>query len=326
MAMKVYKSGSNVLIEKDANPVIRIPVAFSSVRIVNETVTVFSILDATVSEFDTVANIQDSGGTPIGNLTDVVKYLNSFIFSGSTTTEAETTPSGGEANTGSNVGTGDGVFKQKTGVDLEFKTLIGGTNVNLTNNPNDLTIDVPSVGEDNTSSNVGTGDGVFKQKTGVDFEFKTLIGGTNVTITNNANDLTIDATGGASTEQFYLERVETIDNGTAVPIEYFTEVQGGTEISNVINVTGGTYWFEWSFICFNTSKSGRVVVDLQVNSVNVFSQSFRREPKDTDEFFYQSISKRVDLSSGNNTIQIQLSNDTSGTGRIYEANVQITKV
>lgn len=275
MAMKVYKSGGNVLIEKDANPVIRIPVAFSSVRIVNETVTVFSILDANVSEFDTVANIQDSGGTPIGNLTEVVKYLNGFIFSGSTTTQTETTPSGGEANTGSNVGTGDGVFKQKTGVDLEFKTLIGGT---------------------------------------------------NVTITNNANDLTIDASGGASPERFYLKRVETIDNATATPIEYFTEVQGGTEISNVINVTGGTYWFEWSFICLNTSKSGRVVVDLQVNTVDVFSQSFRREPKDNDEIFYISISKQIALSSGNNTIQIQLSNDGSGTGRIFEANAQITKV
>ena len=147
MAMKVYKSGSNVLIEKDANPVIRIPVAFSSVRIVNDTVTVFSILDATVSEFDTVANIQNSGGTPIGNLTDVVKYLNGFIFSGSTTTQTESTPSGGgEANTGSNVGLGDGVFKQKTGVDLEFKTLIGGTNVTITNNANDLTIDASGGG------------------------------------------------------------------------------------------------------------------------------------------------------------------------------------
>jgi hypothetical protein len=141
MGMKVYKVGKSVLIEKDANPVIAIPVAFSSVRIVNETVTVLSILDATVSEFDTVANIQDSGGTPIGNLTEVVKYLNGFIFSGSTTTESESTPSGGgEANTGSNVGTGDGVFKQKIGVDLEFKTLVGGTGTTIVSSADELTI------------------------------------------------------------------------------------------------------------------------------------------------------------------------------------------
>jgi len=141
MAMKVYKTGEKVAIEKDANPIFFIPVSFASVRIVNENVTVLSILDATVSEFDTVANIQDSGGTPIGNLTDVVKYLNGFIFSGSTTTESASTPSGGEINDGVNVGLGEGVYKQKTGVDLEFKTLIGGTNVTITNNANDLTID-----------------------------------------------------------------------------------------------------------------------------------------------------------------------------------------
>lgn len=51
-------------------------------------------------------------------------------------------------------------------------------------------------GEVNTASNVGAGDGVFKQKTGVDLEFKTLIAGTNITIVNNPNDLTLSSTGG----------------------------------------------------------------------------------------------------------------------------------
>ncbi|GAH20659.1 unnamed protein product, partial [marine sediment metagenome] len=40
--------------------------------------------------------------------------------------------SGGESNTASNVGTGEGVFKQKLGVDLQFKTLLAGTGVNIT--------------------------------------------------------------------------------------------------------------------------------------------------------------------------------------------------
>lgn len=47
-----------------------------------------------------------------------------------------------------------------------------------------------------TASNVGTGADVFKQKVGANFEFRTLVQGTNITITENANDITI--TGAAS--------------------------------------------------------------------------------------------------------------------------------
>ena len=48
---------------------------------------------------------------------------------------------GGQTNTASNVGTGDGWFKQKVGSDLEFKTCIGETGkCIITSNPDDLTI------------------------------------------------------------------------------------------------------------------------------------------------------------------------------------------
>ena len=90
MAMKVYKSGEKCVIEKNTDPQILIPIQFAAVRIVDATVTIYSILDATLSEFDTVANIQNQAGTNIGALEDVVKYLNSFIFIGSTSSSGST--------------------------------------------------------------------------------------------------------------------------------------------------------------------------------------------------------------------------------------------
>ena len=48
---------------------------------------------------------------------------------------------GGEANTASNVGTGQGdIFKQKTVADLELKTIKAGANITIVNNESDITI------------------------------------------------------------------------------------------------------------------------------------------------------------------------------------------
>jgi hypothetical protein len=108
------------------------------------------------------------------------------------------TVDGGEVKTASNVGTGSQVFKQKTGANLEFRSLVAGTNISINQGANDITISSTGGGggEANTASNVGTGSQVFKQKTGVDLEFRTLVAGTNINITQGANDITISSTGG----------------------------------------------------------------------------------------------------------------------------------
>lgn len=53
-------------------------------------------------------------------------------------------------------------------------------------------------GEANTVTNVGSGAGLAKTKSGVNIPLKSLVAGANITLTQNANDVTIAATGGGS--------------------------------------------------------------------------------------------------------------------------------
>ncbi len=273
MAMKVYLVGKVVTIDQTAQPLLAIDRNLSIYRIENDSITIFNNQNRTIFRTDTIANVQDAGGTPIGNLQDVVKYLSKIVVRGTSISVPVATGGGGEVNTASNVGAGDGVFKAKVGVDLQFKSLIGGA---------------------------------------------------GVTITPGVDEITLSASG-TTVETFYLERTETIDNNSAVDIEYFTEVQGGTEIVNVISAVGGTYLLNINWICLNTSQGGSIVVTPQIDSVDVFSQAYEQEPKDSDNIFYGSISKRVTLAAGNNTIQLQMRNEGPGTARIFEANCTITK-
>ena len=274
MSMKIYLVGKVVTIDQTAQPLLAIDRNLSIYRIENDSITIFNNQNRTIFRTDTIANVQNFAGTPIGNLQDVVLYLSKIVVRGTSVTEAVSGGGGG--------------------------------------------------GEVNTASNVGAGEGVFKGKVGVDLEFKSLIGGAGVTITPGVDEITLSASG-AAVETFYLERTETIDNSTAVDIEYFTEVQGGTEIVNIISAVGGTYLLNVNWICLNTSQGGSIVVTPQIDSVDIFSQAYEQEPKDSDNIFYGSISKRVTLAAGNNTIQLQMRNEGPGTARIFEANCTITK-
>ena len=84
-----------------------------------------------------------------------------------------------------------------------------------------------AVGEINTASNVGSGAGqVFKQKTGVDLELKTVLAGSGITVTNNVSDITIASSGGGAGQISY--NAENMVNGQ-------TALVTGTNLTNVIN-------------------------------------------------------------------------------------------
>lgn len=97
----------------------------------------------------------------------------------------------GDVDDGLNLGAGTGIFAQKLAQNLEFKSLVAGTNMSLTNTTTEVTI--TTTAEINTASNVGTGTGVFKQKTLANLEFKSLLEGSNIAITSGTNELTLAA-------------------------------------------------------------------------------------------------------------------------------------
>lgn len=60
---------------------------------------------------------------------------------------------GGEANTGGNVGGGAGVFAQKFGVQLQFRSFVAGTGVTITPGTNTITISASTSAETNSYLN-----------------------------------------------------------------------------------------------------------------------------------------------------------------------------
>lgn len=88
-------------------------------------------------------------------------------------------------------------------VQRNFKTLIAGTNISFTDSGSDITIDASGGGTPNSDlANLGVGNAILAT-TGIlpvtnTRNFKTLIAGSNITLTPTANDITIASTGGTN--------------------------------------------------------------------------------------------------------------------------------
>ena len=100
---------------------------------------------------------------------------------------------------------GTGQVYQKTEVDATtkactvfFRSLQSmSSNLTFATSADDNFIEITTEGEPNTAANVGSGAGVWKDKVGETLNFKSLVQGTNITVGQSTNEITLNVPDGA---------------------------------------------------------------------------------------------------------------------------------
>lgn len=176
-----------------------------------------------VSNVTGLADVATSGDffdlTNVPSITNDLSLLNDVDVGSATTNQIlrydgskwvasnETSgPAGGEINTASNIGAGAGLFSAKVGSDLRFKSISSGSNIQVTIQPNTISIAV-----------VGLGNG-------------TMGGLSDVDNTSYGNGSAFN----------YVLTWNGLDKWSAAPVTTYTPGNGLNLVSNQFNVVGSS--------------------------------------------------------------------------------------
>ena len=202
-----------------------------------------------------------------------------------------------EATTVVNLGSGEGLYSSKNEAELQFKSLVGGNNVTLSSDANELTIDVDSgvtqfVVAGDTGSLIVTENTTF-----------TIQGGTSITTTRDGNNIRIDSSAltslqddpaprlsaGLNADGFNLGNVGLINATTVTAnfngnltglvhgvdirdLNYFKEEENSWNFGSIAPASVTNLWdflFATTNVDFGSIAGNNVNVSLDLGNINI---------------------------------------------------------
>ena len=143
----------------------------------------------------------------------------------------------------SNLGAGSGIASGVDGTTGYFKTLVGGTNLQITGDDESLYFNVTGLSGDGSGSGItgveslGAGSALASGVSGSDLYLKSLVAGTNISLSSDDNTITINAAGGGGggggeTSAFAFFS-DAINNGGIIEKTYYPTVTPNTYLSGI---------------------------------------------------------------------------------------------
>ena len=124
------------------------------------------------------------------------------------------------------VPTSKGQIYQKTVVDpktdectVYFRSLKSlSSNLSVATSSDNDYVELATTGEPNTAANVGTGLGIYKDKVGETLNFRSLVQGSGITISESTNEITISAPSASLGYKVYTAELSSLGLGTGAPV------------------------------------------------------------------------------------------------------------
>lgn len=144
-----------------------------------------------------------------------------------------------------------------------------------------VNVSIAGQGEVNTGQNVGTGADVFKEKVGADFRYRTIIGGTSITATQNTDDITLDLPQEVATDSAVQFSTVNIDGQTTLSwdnqqktLTFPTtdvDVRVGQDLHTLVRNTTGATIPKGKVVYITGATGNKKTIALASNSIEIES-------------------------------------------------------